>query len=70
MHAGLYGIEVEPEARSWLEGFTDGDFGRVDFFVGVLAERAETLVEPDSRHIGGKVRELRLHLLRQQTRVT
>jgi hypothetical protein len=42
----------------------------VDFLVGLLAERAEELGEPYSRHLGGKVRELRFHLLRQQTRVT
>ena len=68
--ADPYEIEVEPEVRSWLEGFTDRDFGRVDFIVGLLAESAETLSEPYSRHLGGKVRELRFHLLRQQTRVT
>lgn len=68
--ADLYEIEVEPEVRSWLEGLTDRDFGRVDFLVGLLAERAETLGEPYSRHLGGKVRELRFQLLRQQTRVT
>lgn len=68
--ADLYEIEVEPEVRSWLEGLTDRDFGRVDFIVGLLAESAETLSEPYSRHLGGKVRELRFHLLRQQTRVT
>ena len=68
--ADLYGVEVEPEVRSWLEGLTDRDFGRVDFLVGLLAEHAETLSEPYSRHLGGKVRELRFHLLRQQTRVT
>jgi hypothetical protein len=67
---GLYEIEVEPEVRSWLEGLTDRDFGRVDFMVGLLAENAETLSEPYSRHLGGKVRELRFHLLGQQTRVT
>ncbi len=38
--------------------------------VGVLAEHAETLGEPYTRHLNGKVRELRFHLLRQQTRVT
>ena len=53
-----------------MEELTDRDFGRVDFLVGLLAERAETLGEPYSRHLGGKVRELRFHLLRQQTRVT
>ena len=68
--ADLYEIEVEPEVRSWLVGLTDRDLGRVDFLVGLLAERAETLGEPYSRHLGGKVRELRFPLLRQQARVT
>lgn len=68
--AGLYEVEVEPEVRSWLAGLTDRDFGRADFLVGLLAERAEDLGEPYTRHLGGKVRELRFHLLRQQTRVT
>jgi hypothetical protein len=36
----------------------------------LLAERAEDLGEPYARHLGGKVRELRFHLPRQQTRVT
>lgn len=68
--AGLYGVEVEPEVRSWLQELTDRDFGRVDFLVGMLAEHAEDLSEPYTRHLGGKVRELRFHLLRQRTRVT
>lgn len=38
--------------------------------VGLLAEHAEDLGEPYTRHLGGKLRELRFHLLRQQTRVT
>lgn len=68
--AGLYAVEVEPEVRAWLEGLGDRDFGRVDFLVGLLADRAETLGEPYTRHLGGKVRELRFSLLGQQTRVT
>ena len=68
--AGLYAIEIEPEVRSWLSALSDRDFGRVDFLVGLLAERAEDLGEPYTRHLGGKVRELRFHLLAQQTRVT
>lgn len=68
--ADLYEVEVEPEVRFWLDSLSDRDFGRVDFLVGLLAERAETLGEPYARHLGGKVRELRFHLLRQQTRVT
>jgi hypothetical protein len=68
--SGLYAVEVEPEVRSWLAGLNDRDFGRVDFLVGLLAGQAETLGEPYTRHLGGKVRELRFHLLAQQTRVT
>lgn len=66
----LYAVEVEPEVRAWLEGLSDRDFGRVDFLVGLLAEHAETLGEPHTRHLGGKLRELRFSLLSRQTRVT
>ena len=37
---------------------------------GLYADQAKTLSEPYTRHLGGKVRELRFHLLAQQTRVT
>jgi hypothetical protein len=59
-----------PKVRSWLAQLSDRDFGRVDFLVGLLAGHAEDLGEPYTRHLAGKVRELRFHLLRQQTRVT
>lgn len=59
-----------PRYEPWLESLAYRDFGRVDFLVGLPAEHAETLGEPYSRHLGGKVRELRFRLLRQQTRVT
>jgi hypothetical protein len=68
--AVLYTVEVEPEVRSWLEHLSDRDFGRVDFLVGLLAERAADLGEPYTRHLGGKVRELRFRLLASQPRVT
>jgi phage-related protein len=67
---GLYEVEIEPEDRSWLARLSSRDFGRADFLVGLLAEHAEDLGEPYTRHLGGKVRELRFHLLRQQPRVT
>jgi hypothetical protein len=66
----LFDIEIEPEVREWLDGLGDRDFGRVDFLVGLLAEQAETLDEPYTKHLGGKVRELRFHLLGRRTRVT
>ena len=56
---GLYEVEVEPEVRSWLAQLSNRDFGRVDFLVGLLAERAGDLGQPYTRHLGGKVRELR-----------
>ena len=68
MGTRLYEVEIEPEVRSWLASLSDRDFGRVDFLVGLLAEHVEDLGEPYTRHLGGKVRELRFHLLRQQTR--
>jgi len=68
--AGLYEVEIEPEVRTWQASLSSRDFGRVDFLVGLLAEHAEDLGEPYTRHLGGKVRELRFHLLRQQTRVS
>jgi phage-related protein len=68
--AGLYEVEIEPEIRSWPASLPDRDFGRVDFLVGLLAEHADDLGEPYTRHLGGKVRELRFHLLRDQTRIT
>jgi hypothetical protein len=74
MHIGwlvkLYDIEMEPEVRAWLEALTTQHLARVDFVVGLLAEEAETLGEPYTRHLGGKVRELRFYLGSQQTRVT
>ncbi len=68
--SGLYEVEIEPEVRSWLAGLADRDFGRVDFLVGPLAEHAADLSEPYTRHLGGKVRELRFRLLATQPRVT
>ena len=68
--AGLYAVEIEPEVRSGLEGLSDLEFGRADFIVGLIAEHADTLGEPYTRHLGGKVRELRFHLLARQPRIT
>ena len=63
-------IEVVPAVQSWLRRLSDRDFGRVDFLVGLLAEHATDLSEPYSGHLGGKVRELRFHLLAGQPRMT
>jgi hypothetical protein len=65
-----FDIEVEPEVRTWLDSLSDDDYGRAEFYADLLAANAETLGEPYSRHLGGKVRELRFHLRRQQVRIT
>ena len=65
-----YVIEIEPEVRQWLDLLSDHDYGRAEFYADLLADNAETLSEPYSRHLRGKVRELRFHLQRQQARIT
>ncbi|MEV6152437.1 type II toxin-antitoxin system RelE/ParE family toxin [Nonomuraea sp. NPDC052129] len=49
---------------------TKVDYVKVDGLVGRLAAEAETLDEPYSKHLRGKVRELRLTLSRRQVRIT
>ena len=65
-----YVVEIEPEVRKWLDSLSDHDYGRAEFYADLLADHAERLGEPYSRHLGGKVRELRFHLQRQQVRIT
>lgn len=65
-----YVVEVEPEVRHWLDSLPDHDYGGAEFYADLLADHAETLGEPYSRHLGGKVRELRFYLRRQQVRIT
>jgi hypothetical protein len=65
-----YIVEIEPEVRQWLDSLSDHDYGRAEFYADLLADNAETLGEPYSRHLDGKVRELRFHLQRQQVRIT
>lgn len=54
-----YEIELEPEVRAWLVALPDRHYLRVERYADLLAERAETLGEPWSRHLGGALRELR-----------
>jgi hypothetical protein len=66
----LWDIEMEPEVRVWLESLPKRQFGHVLAFAEKLAEEAATLGEPYSRHLGGKVRELRIPLHPLDVRVT
>ncbi|MGP3959140.1 type II toxin-antitoxin system RelE/ParE family toxin [Nonomuraea sp. 3N208] len=58
----LYGFELEPEVREWLDDLSDRDFKRVDEIAGLLAERGTELGGPWSDHLEGPVWELRIRL--------
>jgi len=65
-----FDIELEPEVRFWLESLPVEQYAKVEAAADMLAERAETLGEPYSRHLGGKTRELRFHLHRRKVRLS
>lgn len=52
-------VELEPEVVEWLEGLPDDQFGRVEFYIDLLADRGAQLGEPYTRQLQGKLRELR-----------
>ena len=68
--ATRYEIETEPEVLQWLSTISDKEYARVEAHADHLADHAETLGEPFSRHLGGKLRELRIRMYGQQVRIT
>jgi hypothetical protein len=66
----LYGFELEPEVREWLDTLSDSDFKRVDEVAGLLAEKGTELGGPWSDHLEGPVWELRVRLRDVATRAT
>ena len=66
----LYGFELEPEVRDWLDSLSDSDYKRVDEVCGLLAEKGSELGGPWSDHLEGSVWELRLRLRDVAARVT
>lgn len=69
MGAGFV-VEFEPEVRVWLAGPPRNEYDRVEFYGDLLAEQADQLSEPYSRHLGGKLRESRFHLPNRQVRIS
>jgi hypothetical protein len=63
-------IEIEPEVRQWLELLTDRHYAKAERAADMLASQPTTLGEPYSRHLGGKVRELRFVLDGNSVRIT
>jgi hypothetical protein len=68
--ARRYVIELEPEVRDWLETLTLKEYAKVEAMADILADHAETLGEPYSRHLSGKTRELRFYLERSAVRIS
>ncbi|MEO3784764.1 type II toxin-antitoxin system RelE/ParE family toxin [Actinocorallia sp. B10E7] len=66
----LWQIEIEPEVRHWLELLTDRHYDKAERAVDMLAAQPTTLGEPYSRHLGGKIRELRFILDGNAVRIT
>jgi len=67
---GLYGFELEPEVRDWLDNLSYSDYKRVDEVCGLLAEKGTQLGGPWSDHLEGPVWELRIRLPDVAARVT
>ncbi|WP_037575179.1 type II toxin-antitoxin system RelE/ParE family toxin [Phaeacidiphilus oryzae] len=63
-------VEIEPEVRQWLELLSDAQYDKVERAADMLAAAPTTLGEPYSRHLGGKVRELRFVMDGNAVRVT
>ncbi|RKS68334.1 phage derived Gp49-like protein DUF891 [Actinomadura pelletieri DSM 43383] len=66
----LWRIEIESEVRQWLSLLTDRHYDKAERAADMLASQPTTLGEPYSRHLGGKVRELRFILDGNSVRIT
>jgi mRNA-degrading endonuclease RelE of RelBE toxin-antitoxin system len=66
----LYTVEIEPEVRLWLDALSDQHYRQVEEKVDLLAEMPTMLGEPQTRHLGGKLRELRIRLGGNHVRIT
>jgi hypothetical protein len=64
-------IEAEPEVTEWLVALDDEEFGQVERYVDLLADKGVHLGDPFTRQLRGTLRELlRFYLGRSQTRIT
>ena len=58
-------VELEPGVREWLEGLPTEQFAIAAFHIDLLADEGVLLGEPYTRHLDGKLRELRFFLDKQ-----
>jgi hypothetical protein len=62
-------LELEPGVRDWRGGLTGAHFGHAAFSIDRLAEWGVLLSDPHTKHLGGKLRELRSDLSRHAIRI-
>lgn len=63
-------VLFDDEVRDWISRLSEGDYGRVEFYLDLLAAQGPLLARPHSKHLGGKLRELRFFLGSEAMRVT
>jgi hypothetical protein len=63
-------LEIEPEVHLWLDSLPPRQYVLVEQKVDRLTSAPTTLREPYSRHLRGKVRELRFDLAGNARRIT
>jgi phage-related protein len=63
-------VELEPEVRHWLLSLPDEQFGQVMFDIDRLEQQGVHLGEPATRHLQGKLRELRFYINRDLWRIS
>jgi Phage derived protein Gp49-like (DUF891) len=54
-------VELEPEVSEWLEGLDDQRWAQAVFHLDLLEDHGVLLVEPYTRQLSGKLRELRFY---------
>jgi hypothetical protein len=62
--------EVELEVKSWINSLNKHDRGIAEFGISLLARQGVLLGEPHTRHLGGKLRELRFNLNQEAIRIS
>jgi len=62
-------LVVQSQVRDWLLSLPDPDLGHAQFHIDRLAEVGPGLGWPHTRHLGGKLWELRFHLAQGDWRI-
>ncbi|WP_424636916.1 type II toxin-antitoxin system RelE/ParE family toxin [Embleya sp. AB8] len=66
----MFGIEMEPEVRAWLEGLSAAQRGTVKRFVERLANEGERMGMPRSKPLGQGLFELRFDVANRAVRIS